>query len=243
MKTRRGFTLVELLVVIGIIALLISMLLPALQRAREASKQTVCKSQLHQFGLAYHLYAHDNKGRIPRLYYTTYMIPSSPSEDPRYGWMVWGPVSATNSGPISVGLLAEKYLSTRDNGGSNWRLFFCPSQIDISHDAEGLYADEVGFKNFGNTQLMNPVYGGYNMVIMGYFARPSQILGKGNRAMLSDMWYAGHNDRGHRPTRGDNVLYTDGSVKWIIETTLLKTTTAWGGLQINAIWEDFDREH
>src|SRR5947209_18837064 len=60
-----AFTLVELLVVIGIIALLISMLLPALNRAREQSRRIVCASQMRQLGIATLQYANSNRGHLP----------------------------------------------------------------------------------------------------------------------------------------------------------------------------------
>ncbi|MEN6386250.1 MAG: type II secretion system protein [Phycisphaerales bacterium] len=61
-KRRNGFTLVELLVVISIIAILLAVLMPALSKARNQGKMVICKSNLKQFGLCYALYVEQNNG-------------------------------------------------------------------------------------------------------------------------------------------------------------------------------------
>ncbi len=64
MRSRRGFTLIELLVVIAIIALLMAILMPALQRVKEQAKSVACVSKLKQWGIFFSMYADDYNSRF-----------------------------------------------------------------------------------------------------------------------------------------------------------------------------------
>ncbi|HZZ45003.1 MAG TPA: type II secretion system protein [Tepidisphaeraceae bacterium] len=116
--SRHGFTIVELLIVIGIITLLISILMPSLRRAREAANSTACLSNLRQIGMAVGLYAIDNHGfMVPK----DFSDPKNPSALPGNWAGILIDYKYLNA-PEQV-----NYKSTTSEGNS---VFRCPSGQD-----------------------------------------------------------------------------------------------------------------
>jgi prepilin-type N-terminal cleavage/methylation domain-containing protein/prepilin-type processing-associated H-X9-DG protein len=129
-RITRGFTLVELLVVIGIIALLISILLPALNKARDEANTVVCASNLRQIGQGIAQYVEENHGVFPPSnYYNGFGVDPVAGQFPTtpvYGYIHW---SALLFGRMNNFNMIQN-TDVAYQSAQGWKVFQCPALED-----------------------------------------------------------------------------------------------------------------
>jgi len=239
----KRFTLIELLVVIAIIAILASLLLPTLGRAKDKAKDVQCLSNLKQIGIGWALYAEDNSGSYPsspedgNIMMTQFSIA---------GPTGWGPGTFTDWGPI-----------VRDGYMAAGKAAYCPRNL-------------LGFKYSTDWHIDDPA-GQYTNV--SYFSRNwfnswgikirntgGQDFGSGGtpitsraenqalsrRSLLADVVHANYPTQtfGQQHDRGLNVAFNDGSVKlvaWDAAAGWAGADIPWWGTEARLFPDVFDR--
>jgi prepilin-type N-terminal cleavage/methylation domain-containing protein len=239
-----AFTLVELLVVIGIIAVLIAILLPALNRARESAKKTTCLSNMRQLGDCFRLYAASNKDAMP---IGAVGNDNLSTLEKQFSYVVkW-----ENSGNVTITAMGHLALAGL---AKSPKTYYCPSE-----ESDPIFVfdspDNPWVFDRPNINPLTPV--GHHLRF-GYNTRPmcawsinpspalpmilpcpdytSNVRGMPrqsmmkNKAVVSDIVISPQSVR-NRHKRGLNVLYANGSAQWVemkaLENAPMPSTGKW----------------
>ena len=237
MKRSKGFTLVELLVVVAIIALLVSILLPTLNRARELAKRAICQSQLNGVGKAIMIYYADSKDTFPCIATNTNGTLTFDATCSTFSPGPYAPVTTLAINPVdNLSVLVYK-------GNLTWKMFLCPST-----GSKERVRDDTSRYGFGG--VAGTSYCDYGLHIPYMTMSTTGNINKawlsanadGGLAIMADrppdpIMTSTNNFSPNHNKEGESVLYAGGNVKWSEDTIIGGSTTyynraGWGNNNI-----------
>ena len=216
---RRGMSVIELLVVMGIIAFLIALLLPSLAVSRKNAILVLCANNQKHLGTAIHTYAIDHNQKIP---YGPKADPSSIADFYVVDGMVTSQISLLNGGqPVGIGLLLRNYVAW------NPEILFCP-------DADQPFNADRELERFGTTQAVSGYFYRHGSNTLESLSKPPETWddhirlpdlgmnrnGERIKALLLDQNFVVNPPlpqfnvitRTNHELRRTNALFADGSV-------------------------------
>jgi len=197
----KGFTLIEVLVVVAIIALLVAVLIPSLKSAREQAKRTTCANNLHQCALGFSAYSVDHKGTLPYRGWFPYTIAETAHECLGKGGNAAKDKLLCNLGLLRGGLGVGNLLSSyRSWVGTEWNVIYCPNMYKYRDGPTGIHHL---LPTPANPDLVIFNHGGYDYVptLMPRFRRqrPGESQADYNKASKANP--------GSSPNLGENNVY------------------------------------
>ena len=225
MRYRHAFTLIELLVVIALIGMLVGILLPSLQQARELALRSVCAANMHHIAVGLHMYAsQDERGQFPpspewQNAADTVHLYSRHNHDrwkedfwPAGGWIGY------NDPWLGMGLLFDAGIT------ENPESFFCPGVEDSKHLSwPSGWENELVHGNFLNGGYLYRLFGqpvpeDQSVITTEDIERLWHLQPDAEEALVADMFLDKHErgDPGHLlPIYGLNVAFADGHAEFL----------------------------